>query len=370
MPSDHAHDRPLAGLKWMVYQLEERCNLRCRMCYEWGTEGTYHERGATAALDFDVFARVVEECRDERPYVEFFGGEPLMYPRIEDAIRLVRESGSALAIPTNGVLLEEQAEMLVDAAPTRLWVSLDGPEEVNDAQRGRGVFRRVQRGLDALSEEKRRRGATLPHLGVTYVVTPANHARIEEFFFRAIDLTRFDDVSVEFQNFATRAEVEAYEAELSSWLGVDASPCARGYIQDPARFADVDVAEGARQIAAVKARCDALGARFFAHPRTNDAENYRRYFAARWSEMADARTRCAFPWVYAEVSARGDVTTCHSFYDHAVGNVHEETLAEIWRGPRMAALRARLRDGLFSICTACCRYYNNPTSAVAERPPA
>ena len=36
---------------WIVFQLLERCNLRCSMCYEWGDAGAYTERQALAELD-------------------------------------------------------------------------------------------------------------------------------------------------------------------------------------------------------------------------------------------------------------------------------------------------------------------------------
>ena len=26
---------------WVVLQITERCNLRCKMCYEWGENGAY-----------------------------------------------------------------------------------------------------------------------------------------------------------------------------------------------------------------------------------------------------------------------------------------------------------------------------------------
>jgi MoaA/NifB/PqqE/SkfB family radical SAM enzyme len=68
--------------------------------------------------------------------------------------------------------------------------------------------------------------------------------------------------------------------------------------------------------------------------------------------------------MYAEVSARGEVTTCHTFYDITVGNVHDVGIHEIWNGNRIRNMRNYLRRDLFPICTACCRYYNNPISAV------
>ncbi len=353
--------------RWVVFQLLEACNLRCSMCYEWGTGGSYHELSASAVLDFEVLARTVRECLPAQPYFEFFGGEPLLYPRIGDAIALITGAGCELGIPTNGVLLERHAEMLLATAPARLWISLDGPPAVNDAQRGRGVFARVRRGIDVLHARRRKSGASLPKLGVTCVVTPNNHRHIEQLFLHDLDLAQLDHVSIELQNYATRDQVDAYAALLRTEFGVAEAACARGYLQDPARFADMDHPGLALQMQRVRDACDARGILFFSHPRTIATANIASYFTARFADMVDAKSHCAFPWLYAEISARGAVTPCHSFYDHAVGNVHDETLTAIWTGARMQRLRELLRQKLFPICTACCRYYNNPAPTVRAR---
>jgi radical SAM protein with 4Fe4S-binding SPASM domain len=336
------------------------------MCYEWGDAGSYNEKDKNnlACVDFATLERVVADCKPWRPYYEFFGGEPLLYPRIEDAIRSIRTAGSELAIPTNGVLIEKQAEMLLDAQPTRLWISLDGPAEINDRQRGRGVFRRVTRGIEKLSELRHDRGQEYPKLGVTFVVTPLNHMVIEEFFFDSIDLERLDHVSIEFQCYATHTEYEEYARSLHEEFGVPNAPSARGYVANIEAFANLDFESMARQIAAVKTRCLEKGIMFVAHPLTIDADSYRHYFQAHWTEMSDHRTSCVFPWTYAEIAANGDVTPCHSFYDYPIGNLREAGILDIWRGERARKLRAYLRKRLFPICTACCRYYNNPISAL------
>jgi len=183
-------------------------------------------------------------------------------------------------------------------------------------------------------------------------------------FLESLDLAALDFVSVVLQNFATAAEVDAYETIARRDFGGVSALHARGYEQEPEHFAEIDRASLAAQIAEVRAACRRAGVLFFSNPMTTDRVNLDHYFTARWGELADRRERCAFPWIYAEVSARGEVTTCHSFYDVTVGNLHEEGLLEIWRGERIERLREHLRERLFPICTACCRYYENPTSAV------
>jgi radical SAM protein with 4Fe4S-binding SPASM domain len=342
---------------WVVLQLVEECNLRCTMCYEWGESGAYHHKRPLASLDLDVALHVIRECLPAKPYFELFGGEPLLHAGIWDVIGLIRAGGCEVAFPTNGTLVERCAERLVAAQPNRIWISLDGPEPINDAQRGRGVFRQVLRGLDALTAARRRHVSRLPAVGITCVVTPNNHRHLEELFLETLDLSQIDYVSIELQSYATEAQYGEYTRMLREEFGVLSASYARAYVRDPAFFAEMDREALAGQMQRIRSRCGERGIRFFSQPRQIDAANLDRYLRGDWAAMPDRRPRCAVPWACAEVSARGDVTTCHTFYDSPIGNVHEQPLLEIWRGDRAKQFRSRLRDGLLPICTACCRYY-------------
>ncbi|SMH41865.1 radical SAM protein [Azospirillum agricola] len=347
---------------WIVFQLLERCNLRCAMCYEWGEAGAYHERAELAELDPSLVLRTVRECLPAKPYFEFFGGEPLLYRGIWDVIALIREGGCELAFPTNGTLVERHAERLVRTAPTGLWLSVDGPQAINDQQRGKGVFRQAMNGFAALERAKRAAGSRFPELGITYVVTPLNHRHIADFFLDGIDLSRLAFVSIELQSYATTAEHQDYAAVAERVFGVTATPCAKAYVRDPAVFAGMDVEAVVEQMTRVRDACARHGVRFHSQPRTLEVGNLTHYLSAEWDRMADRRSRCGFPWAYAEISARGEVTTCHSFYDLSIGNLNEQPLAEIWQGEKAKRMRAHLRETLFPICTACCRYHTHSTA--------
>jgi len=329
------------------------------MCYEWGESGTYHANEKLAVLELPVVLRTVEECRPWKPIFEFFGGEPLLYSGIWDVIRAIRSAGCQLAFSTNGTFLEEHAEHLADTPPTRLWVSLDGPEAVNDAQRGFGVFQRAMRGVDKLHRAKRTKGSVLPELGLTCVVSPTNFRHVEELFLDCMNLSIFSAVSIELQSYATAEQVRIYGETLKTQFGVMSTPYARGYVRDPAVFAGIDFESLTQQMRNVRRACENDGIAFYSQPKTLEVDNIRNYFTANWERMHDKRTRCAVPWLAAEISARGDVTTCHTFYDLAIGNVYEQSLLDIWRGARLKKLRSYLRGTLFPICTACCRYYSD-----------
>jgi MoaA/NifB/PqqE/SkfB family radical SAM enzyme len=342
---------------WVVLQLLEECNLRCSMCYEWGETGAYRDGRKVAELALPVALRIIDECLPARPRFELFGGEPLLYEGIWEVISRIHGGGCELAFPTNGTLLATHAERLVACPPSLVWVSLDGPPAINDAQRGNGVFKRALAGIAAVAAEKERRGSARPALGVTCVVTPANWEHIAELFLETLDLSRLSDVSVELQSFVTEAQHRAHVRRLRERFGLVSAPYARAYVRDPSLFASMDRARIVDQLVRIREACLARGVRFFSQPRTLDAANIDAYLDGRWEAMADRRERCAVPWLCAEVSARGEVTTCHTFYDVSAGNVNERSLLDIWRGETLGRWRDELREGLLPICTACCRYY-------------
>jgi radical SAM protein with 4Fe4S-binding SPASM domain len=334
------------------------------MCYEWGDLGSYHQKEELSSLDHSIVKQVVNDCLPAKPRFEFFGGEPLLYPEFGDIIRLIREGGCEIEFPTNGTLIEKYAELLVETQPNRLWISLDGPEEINDKQRGKGVFQKVIRGIDKLYEIRKNRKSEYPKIGINYIVTPLNYSFIEEFFIKSIALSKLDYVSIEFQKYTTEEQYKRYAQVLKTEFGIPSAPYAQAYVQSPAMFAEMDFEAITQQMTRVKNICKQQGIIFFAHPKTIELENIQNYFTAHWENMVDQRSRCAFPWIYAEISARGDVTVCHTFYDVTLGNIYEENILEIWNGERIKNLREHLRKGLYPICTACCNYYNNPPSSL------
>jgi radical SAM protein with 4Fe4S-binding SPASM domain len=357
-------DRGVQGLfafpRWIVLQLLEACNLRCAMCYEWGKEGAYHQKKGTHQLDLAVIRRVVEDCSPARPTYDFFGGEPLLYRGIDEVISLIKHHGSELIIPTNGTLLEKMAEMLVETGPDKIWVSLDGPERVNDEQRGRDVFKKGVAGIRRILELRNRAGKAHPKIGVTCIVTPRSHLHIEELFLRSLDLSSLDHISIEAQLFTTPDQCRRYGEVLSREFGVSgaADAHARGMVWDESEFRSLDIPEMVRQVRSVVSACRSNDVLVITYPRTTTEENLRAYFSANHTEMVDYQRHCRMPWIHAEITAKGDVAPCHSFYDLVFGNVNDEGILDIWNNEAYGRFRKYMKKNLLPICTACCRYYD------------
>lgn len=120
----------------------DRCNIRCFYCMP-NEEVNFRPRAEL--LTFEEIERLV---RVAAPLgvnkLRLTGGEPLVRHELPRLIeRLARVPGiDDIALTTNGILLEEQAQALKDAGLQRLNISLDTLQEE--------VFRRISRreGLD------------------------------------------------------------------------------------------------------------------------------------------------------------------------------------------------------------------------------
>lgn len=343
--------------RWIVFQLLEDCNLRCKMCYEWGEHGSYLEKNKLERLDIEVVKKVIYESIGYEPFFELFGGEPLLYPQIEEVLATIHEVGGNVNIPTNGTLLERYADILVKYPASRIWVSIDGPEEYNDRQRGKGVFKKAMKGIEALHKKKIEHGMNHPEIGVTMVVTPDNYKTMEELFINQLNPKMIDWFSIEFQLYITPEIYENYCEFAQREFGSSNTSTAKGYLRSCTDFQDIDLDEIIRQMEAVRAYCNEHSIQLIGYPTYIEKDNLRYFYTGQWEHMKEKKTRCSLPWVYAEISASGDVTPCHTFYDYSIGNVNQESLKDIWGGEKVKTLRKSLKD-LMPICIACSRYYS------------
>jgi MoaA/NifB/PqqE/SkfB family radical SAM enzyme len=151
------------------------CNLRCKHCYVASWEDT-------PSLTADELAALTRRLvRQGLVDVVIPGMEPLRRPELWPIIEAAREEGArSIGITTNGTLLKRNVTQLLESGLTVMNVSLDGPEHVHNALRGKGVFGLVARGIGELrrcSQQLRLiTNTTLTTLNVAYAVEMARIA--------------------------------------------------------------------------------------------------------------------------------------------------------------------------------------------------
>ncbi|MEU5393921.1 radical SAM protein [Streptomyces tibetensis] len=118
-----------------------RCNLRCTHCFVGDNLST------AQSFSYESLTQLVTEAQRcwHTEEITFLGGEPTLYPRIADAVRLVQRQGLRARLVTNGL---HGFRAFVDGFdgphPPVVGVSIDGSNaETHDAVRGRRAFERL-----------------------------------------------------------------------------------------------------------------------------------------------------------------------------------------------------------------------------------
>jgi MoaA/NifB/PqqE/SkfB family radical SAM enzyme len=89
------------------FELETRCNIRCRFCYNHWKDGTHPApRGLPTATLLDCLDRLLDEVTCDR--VALSGGEPLMHPDLDQYLSFFHERGIPTVLTTNGTLLSDE----------------------------------------------------------------------------------------------------------------------------------------------------------------------------------------------------------------------------------------------------------------------
>ncbi len=140
------------------WHLTERCNLKCRHCYQKGNAPS--ELGLaevrTVLAEVTDLLRIWEESYDIAFSSSFnvTGGEPLLR---EDLFLILEEMalrGFDSYLLTNGLLIDAEAAGRLSAAGVKgVQVSIEGPEDVHESIRGKGSFSGALRGVRHLLEK-------------------------------------------------------------------------------------------------------------------------------------------------------------------------------------------------------------------------
>jgi cyclic pyranopterin phosphate synthase len=183
----------------------DRCNLRCLYCMPArGIAWFPKER----ILSFEEIARIVRVLAGAGVHaVRLTGGEPLLRRDLPVLVRLLAdiEGIDDLAVTTNGLLLGEQAQALLEAGVRRFNVHLDSLDRGTFlATSRRDVLDQVLEGL----EELERLGAVPIKVNVV-LVRGVNDHEIPRF----ADLARHRPYQVRFIEMMPLGDGERFEAE-------------------------------------------------------------------------------------------------------------------------------------------------------------
>lgn len=331
--------------------LTHRCNLRCKMCGQWGESGITKRMSTEyikQELTFEELKSLIDGVSCFRPNMTLFGGEPLLYPDCIDLIKYIKKKRMHCIMITNGSLLKNFARSIVSSSLDELNISLDGPRDLHDEIRGiPGIYDRIKEGIKDVNRIKRERGLKRPLINLQCTITKYNYMRLEQL------LTVAEDVgadSMTFHNliFLGKGLIEKqrlYDKSLTfssaEWEGFAFEP----EIEPELLYSKME------QIMAKSYR---FAVDFYPNFSRRGLEEYYKNSSYMPSEY---RARCLSPWITAYIFPDGEIRPCLNF-DYSYGNIRERRFAEIWNGENATKYRKALKkNNIFPVCVRCTELY-------------
>ncbi len=129
----------------VVWNVGQRCNLKCVHCYSQSKDIEYTNELSTE----EAKAMIDGLAEYGAPVILFSGGEPLMREDLMELIAYAKDQGLRAVISTNGTMItEEKGEELKKFGLSYVGISLDGLKETNDKFRGiEGAFDDALQGI-------------------------------------------------------------------------------------------------------------------------------------------------------------------------------------------------------------------------------
>lgn len=162
----------LPDIRKLYIEPATACNLNCRTCIRNVWEDPQ------ARMSMKTFRRIVEslEALPDLKRVIFTGfGEPLVHSDILEMIATVRERGLAVTLGSNGLLLNsETSRELVRLGVERVVISVDGVKPETYAGIRGATLSQVLDNIRGLNEAKRQMGSLYPALGIEFVALKSN----------------------------------------------------------------------------------------------------------------------------------------------------------------------------------------------------
>jgi len=288
----------------ITLEVTTACGLRCPLC------ATHVRERKSRFLDPAHVRDVLDACRPRLRSVSFhMQGEPLAHRSLFDFVRACSAFGIDAGFSTNGMLLGRYRDQVLDSGLGFLSIAIDGcdAQDYQKYRRG-GDFDTVVANVRELIAERARRGLARPVIQLQTIMFPYNEDREQELL-RFLESFGADEIRLKQPSYCVQSE-------------------------------EVQAPEGAEEFLAI----------------AGDDRDRRRYTRPRAGRRELFRNRRLCPQLErTAVLSDGRVVACcmDSTGETAIGDLNENSFAEIWRGAAHASRLDEFFERRLSLCEHC-----------------
>ena len=313
-------------IKFAHFQLTVRCNLNCSFCGQ--SRGMAGK--AVNEIEPEEWLRCAEELRSLGresgviPEITLWGGEPMLYEKFSFLAEKLSSCGHKLDIVTNATKLEEHYPAL-NRYFDHIFVSLDGMRDQHDAVRGKGVFDKVRKNLELISD---RRGKLI----FLCTVSDANVDIASELPFKMAELGA-DGVVLQQLMYLTKDEISEYRAFSREHFHCD-YPELAGWEREDDEVYREKFAETLSKVRSTE----------YPIPVTVTPHAY-------WMHPEAEHCTCQEKRIH--IRHDGNVGFCTDYFGFSAGNIKEKSLQEILSSPEAEIFHRAVKENRLAVCKHC-----------------
>jgi MoaA/NifB/PqqE/SkfB family radical SAM enzyme len=327
-----AERRSVAEVDPVCLYLEttNRCNLLCTTCPR-----TFEDLEPPADMSWALFTSIVDQFPKIARVVLHGVGEPMMVPGLPRMIRYLKDRGTYVLFNTNGTLLtRRKGKELVDSGLDELRISLDAAEAHSFALvRGRDMFDRIVRNVRAFTAVQAASNLETPRVSLWLTGLKETLGELPAFVRLA------HDIGVR----------EVYLQRLFYF------PESQGLARHESALFEQANGPDRALIAEAETLARSLGIAFNASGATEPGTSLKR------EQESQPWSLCRRPWTLMYFTAHGKALPCciapfsmRGYESFTLGDATQQTLREIWNGPRYQDFRRALLSNTPSpACSSC-----------------
>ncbi len=327
------------------FTLTNACNLRCKMCGQWGEEGYMNSKMVPVKnLELEKWKSLVDELVENNvTSVLLRGGEPFLFRGIMELVNYINSKKIFISIDTNGTLLHKYADELVQLGNIHLTISIDGPDEIHDEIREvKDCFSTIKKNIQLLREAEIRHNKKIS-TSLTFTITEDNYQYLGQMPNIARSLA-IPTITIVPCYWILKQAGELYQQEMKEFFNCYPFSWKGFHHDDHQVDGEVLVKELRKYHENLKE------IKNFPYMELT-TEQYRQWFADYHTQIGPPH--CPNVNRLLDIQPNGNANFCVDFPDYSIGNVREYTIKELWNSERAIKFRAYRNSKPLSVCMRC-----------------
>lgn len=339
--------------EFIALKLSNRCNLRCKHCYQWNEDGYHNFMTAEEQnedMDIDIIKHVLNETQESKARLYLWGGEPLIHRKFGEIVGLLLEYVREVSICTNGILIDKHLDDLLKISNVEFLIAIEGFQEDHDALRGAGTFDKTMKNIVKLVALKKKgifKGKITIHTMINDSLVP----HLYELLLYLEDLG-VDMVMVCYPWYIseeTSRKMDSYFQEHFNWLNELDESKKSNWHAFKYRLDKKSIPILRQQVNMINRRTWTIRLRYQPDLRETEMED----FIEGKDKIGTTCPECVGLSTRMDIGPDGGVTACKLFSEFHMGNLNDKKLLEIWNSDEYRKVRKIINLQPMPVCTKC-----------------